>query len=157
MNVLAFRVLGRGELRLDSECVCAEVVTLCLEQVGRQILGPVTVKPRQSGREGRCRDAEKGSLGHDVSPAGLRLVDGLVEEIIEEQVLEVRVRAVSLGDVLQEDGADDASTAPHEGNLGLVELPAVLLGGLLRNGCQQSYLFDKQSRAPEGYIPPASA
>lgn len=54
-----------------------------------------------------------------------------VEEIIEEQVLQVRVGAVRLGDILEEDRADDAATAPHERDLGLVELPAVVLGGVL--------------------------
>jgi hypothetical protein len=57
-------------------------------------------------------------------------VDSLVEEVVEEQVLEVWVGAVRLGDVLQEDGSDDAATTPHERNLGLVQLPLVLLGGL---------------------------
>jgi hypothetical protein len=53
-----------------------------------------------------------------------------VEEIVEEKVLEVGVAAVGVGDVLKEDRADDAATAPHEGDLGLLELPAVLLSGL---------------------------
>jgi hypothetical protein len=58
-------------------------------------------------------------------------VDSLVEEVVEKQVLEFGVAAVRLGDVLQENGANDAATAPHERNLGLVQLPLVLLGGLL--------------------------
>lgn len=57
-------------------------------------------------------------------------MDGLVEEVVEEQVLEVCVGAVGGRDVLQEDGADDAATAPHEGDGWLVELPLVFLGGL---------------------------
>ena len=70
---------------------------------------------------------------NSLSPARLSLVDGLVEEVVEEQVLEVGVAAVGLGDVLKEDGADDAATTPHEGNFWLVQLPLVLLGGLCRN------------------------
>lgn len=57
-------------------------------------------------------------------------MDSLVEEVVEEQVLEVWVGAVRLGDILQEDRSDDAATAPHERNLGLVQLPVVLLSGL---------------------------
>ena len=57
-------------------------------------------------------------------------MDSLVEEVVEEQVLEVGVGTVGLGDVLQEDGADNAASTPHEGDLGLLELPAVLLGSL---------------------------
>lgn len=57
-------------------------------------------------------------------------MDSLVEEVIKEQVLEVGVVAVGGSDVLQEDGSDDATSSPHQGNRGLVELPAVLLGSL---------------------------
>ena len=130
VDVFALGVLLVGVLGLDPEGVCAEVVTLCLQDIRRQVLGPVTVKPRQRGAEGRCWDTPERALGDHVAPAGLRLVDGLVEEVVEEQVLEVWVVAVRTGDVLEEDGADDAATTPHEGDLWLLELPAVLLGGL---------------------------
>jgi hypothetical protein len=131
VDVLALLVLLVGVFGLDAECVGTEVVTLSLQQVGGQVLGTVTVVEAERGAESRCGNTPEGALGDDVSPAGLSLVDSLVEEIVEEQVLKVGVGTVSLGDVLQEDGADDASTAPHEGNLGLVELPVVLLGGVL--------------------------
>lgn len=130
VDVLALRVLGVGELGLDSEGVGTEVVTLGLEEVGGEVLSTVTVVEGKSGAEAGSGDTPLGTLGDNVSPALLCVVDGLVEEVVEEKVLEVGVVAVSLGDVLKEDGADDATTAPHEGNLGLVELPVVLLGGL---------------------------
>jgi len=131
VDILTLGILGVGSLRLDSEGVGAEVVALRLEEVGGKILGAVPVEPRQGGRESRGRDTEQSSLRHNVTPTGLRLVDGLVEETIEEQVLQVGVVAIRRRDVLEEDGADDAATAPHEGNRWLVELPVVLLGGLL--------------------------
>lgn len=130
VDVLALGVLGVGELGLDLEGVGTEVVTLGLEQVGGQVLGAVAVEEAERSAEGRSGDTPEGTLGDDVPPAGLGLVDGLVEEVGEEEVLEVGVLAVSAGDVLQEDGADDAATTPHEGDLGLLELPAVLLGSL---------------------------
>jgi hypothetical protein len=68
-------------------------------------------------------------------------VDSLVEEVVEEQVLEVGVGAVRLGDVLQEDGSDDAATAPHESNLGLVQLPLVLFGGLFERLVRAHAMF----------------
>lgn len=70
------------------------------------------------------------ALGDNVTPSLLSLVDGRVKEVVEEEVLEVGVGAVCLGDILQEDRSDDTSTTPHERNVGLVELPAVLLGSL---------------------------
>jgi len=111
--------------------VGTEVITLGLQQVGRQVLGAVTVVEAERGAESRSRNTPQRTLGNDVSPARLRLVDGLVEEVIEEQVLEVGVATVRLGDVLEEDRADDAATAPHERDLWLVELPLVLLACVL--------------------------
>jgi len=107
-----------------------KVIALSLEQVRRQILGTVTIEPAESGREGRGGDSEESGLGDDVAPAGLGGVDGFVEEVGEEEVLEVVVLAVGGGDVFEEDGADDAAAAPHEGDGGLVELPFVFLGSL---------------------------
>jgi len=130
VNILTLLVLRVRKLRLDLEGVGTKVITLRLEQVGGQVLGAVPVEPRESGGECRGRYAEESSLGDDVAPAWLRLVDGLVEEVVEEEVLKVGVGAVGGRDVLEEDGADDAATTPHEGDGGLVELPAVFLGSL---------------------------
>ena len=146
VDVLALLVCLVGVLGLDPEGVRAEVVTLCLQQVGREVLGAVTVVEAQSGAESGSGDTPEGTLGNNtgrrlalrvlvmdkylLSPSGLGLVNGLAEEFVEKQVLKLGVLAVRAGDLLQENGADDAATTPHEGNLGLVELPLVLLGGL---------------------------
>lgn len=45
VDVLTGGVLGVGILGLDVESVGTEVVTLGLQQVGRQVLGAVTVEP----------------------------------------------------------------------------------------------------------------
>lgn len=136
MGVGAHLVLVVGVLGLDLEGVGTEVVTLGLEKVGREILRAVSVEPRQGSGESRGRDSEQGSLGNHVSPAGLCGVDGLVEEVVEEQVLEVGVVSVGGSDVLQEDGADNAATSPHQGDRRLVELPLVLSRGLVIFGQQ---------------------
>jgi hypothetical protein len=130
VDVLALWVLLTGELWLDSEGVGTEVVTLSLEKIGWKILGSVSVVERQSGAEGWCWDTPKSTLADNVSPSRLCVVDGLVEEVVEEEVLKVWVRAVGLGDVLEEDRSDDAATTPHKCDLWLVELPGILLGGL---------------------------
>lgn len=130
VDVLALGVLLAGVLGLDAEGVGTEVVTLGLEHVGGEVLGAVTVVEGQGGAEGRGGDTPEGTLGDNVAPAVLGGVDGVVEEVVEEKVLKVGVAAVGLGDVLEEDRADDAATTPHEGDLGLLELPAVLLGSL---------------------------
>lgn len=139
--VRALGVLLVGKLRLDLESVGTEVVTLGLKQIGGQVLRPVTVVEGQSGAESRSGETPDGGLCNDVSPASLGVGDGLEEELVEKQVLEVWVLAVRRGDVLQEDGADDAATAPHKSDLWLVELPAVLLGSLSE---MSVYLFLSQ-------------
>lgn len=130
MDVLAFWVLVAGKLWLDAESVGTKVVTLGLEKVCWEVLSPVTVKEGKGGGEARGWDSPEGTLGNDVSPTWLGVVNSLVEEVVEQQVLELWVAAVGVGNVLQEDGADDATTTPHEGDLWLVQLPAVLTGGL---------------------------
>lgn len=56
MVILAFGVLLASEFRLDLEGVGTEVVSLRLEQVGRQILCPVTIVPTKCSAESRRRN-----------------------------------------------------------------------------------------------------
>lgn len=90
-----------------------EVITLGLEKVGWQILGSVTIEPTESGGESGSWDTEESSSANNLSPSWLCLVDGLVEEVIEEKVLKVWVVTESRCNVLKEDRADDASSTPH--------------------------------------------
>ena len=131
MSVGAFGILVVGVFWLDLESMGTEVVTLSLEQVGGQVLGSVAIEEGKGSGEGWHWDAPLDGLGNNVSPAWLGRVNGLVEEIVEEQVLEVWVLTISVGDVLQEDRSDDAATSPHEGDGGLIQLPFVFLGGSL--------------------------
>lgn len=55
---------------------------------------------------------------------------GLVEKVVEKEVLELGVLLVRGRDVTEEDGLDDAASAPHERDAGVVEVPLVLLGRL---------------------------
>jgi hypothetical protein len=129
VGILVLGVLLAGVLGLDAESVGTEVITLGLQKVGRELLGAVSVVEAEIGSESRSRDTPESALADNVAPAVLSLVNSLVEEVVEEQVLEVRVVAVGVGDVLQENGADNASTAPHESYRGLVQFQAIILGG----------------------------
>lgn len=131
VNVLALGEVRVGTLGLDAEGVGTEVVTLGLQQVGGQILGAVAVVEAEGSGESRQRDTPESRLADHVAPAVLSLVNSLSEEMVEQQVLKVGVVAVSVGDVLEENGADDAATAPHQSDRRLVQLPVVLLGGIL--------------------------
>lgn len=71
MDVLALLVCLVGELRLDPEGVRAEVITLCLQQVGGQVPGAVSVVEAESGAECRCGNTPESTLGDN---AGFVLV-----------------------------------------------------------------------------------
>ncbi len=131
MDLVALRVLLRSKLRLDLKGVSTKVITLSLEKVGWKVLSTVTIEPRERSGETWGWETHLGSLSNDVSPSRLSLVDRVLEEVGEEQVLKVWVGAVRIGDVLEEDGADDAAASPHERDGWLVELPTVFLGSLL--------------------------
>ena len=47
-------------------------------------------------------------------------MDGVPEEVIEQEVGEFRVLVVGGLDVAQEHGADDATAAPHQSNAAVV-------------------------------------
>lgn len=91
VNVFAFRVLITGVFRQDLEGMSSKVVSLSLEQAGRKRFRPVSIKERQCRRKGWSRNTPERSLGNDTTPSRLCLVDGLVEKVIEEQVLKIRL------------------------------------------------------------------
>ncbi len=103
VSVCSFWVVLVGVFWLDYEGVGTEVISLSLQQVGRQILGPVAVEEGQGGAESRCWDTRLSTEGNDVSPTLLSIVNGFVEEVVEQQVLEVGIGTVGSGDILQED------------------------------------------------------
>ena len=114
----------------DTEGVGTKVVALGLDEVGGQSLGAVAVEERQGGGVGRDGDTPEDGLSNDAPPAGLGVGNGLQEEGRGQEVLELGVLAVSGGNVAQKDRLDDAATAPHGGDAGVVEVPVVDLGGL---------------------------
>ena len=57
-------------------------------------------------------------------------MNGLVKEVVEQKVLKLRLRPICCSDILQKDGANDATATPHESDRRLVKLPLVLLGSL---------------------------
>ncbi len=107
----------------------AEVVTLRLQQVGRQPVAAVAVVIRQGRTERRHRQPHLDRRGDHPSPAWLRLFDRGFEEVVQQQVLELRVLVERALDVLQEPAADDAAATPQEGDVAVVELPAEFLRG----------------------------
>merc|ERR1712183_129515 len=104
------------------ERVRTKVVTLRLEQRGRQRLGAHAVIKGNSAREGRRGHTPQYGLGNDAAPAIFGLADGIREEVVEQQVLEIWVLAEGIRNVLQKYRANNAAATPHEGNGWVVQL-----------------------------------
>ncbi len=100
--ILTFRILLAGFLGLDFERVSTEVISLRLQQIRWEVLRAVPIIPAERSAESGRRYAPQRALADNVSPAVLSLVDGFVEEVVEQQVLEVWVLTVCSSDVLQE-------------------------------------------------------
>lgn len=116
-------VLLAGE---NTEGVGTEVVTLRLEEVGRDNFTAVAIEEGEGSAEGRCGDTPEDSLGDDTTPSWLSGVYGLVEEVVEEERFKVLVLVESVGDVTEEDALDDATASPHRGNASVVQVPVEL-------------------------------
>jgi hypothetical protein len=114
----------------DTECVGTEVITLSLEEVGRHDLTTVAVEEGKRSAKGRGRDTPENGLSDDATPAGLCLVDGLVEEVVEQKRLELGGLGVGCRNITKEDGLDDATTTPHAGNTSVVQVPLEVLSSL---------------------------
>src|SRR4051812_46082590 len=107
--------------------VRAKVVALGLEQVGGQTGRAVTVVVRKGGAERRRRHATLGCERNNLAPIFLRLFHRLVEVGIKEQIGEVRIAGIGLGDLLQKGRANDTTAAPDLRDLAEVESPVVFL------------------------------
>ena len=108
--------------------VRAEEIALGLQQVGRQAPGAVAVVKRQRRAERRRGHAVLDRL-NDGAPPGSLIVRsaGLAEEVIEQQIAQLRVLVVGFLDLAQEAAADDAAAAPHQRDAAEVEVPALSL------------------------------
>ena len=105
----------------------AEKVALALEKILGEAVGAVAVVIRQRAAETGQRHTEFRAEGDDMPPVFLRAFDLAAEIRVEQQVCELRVTSVSLGDFLQERRADNATTAPDLCNFTEVERPLVFL------------------------------
>src|SRR5690554_1081494 len=110
--------------------MCAKVVALCLQQVGRQsvVTEPVEIAQRRSER--RNRNPVFDSCSTDSSPTLLNRFDALFKEGVEQQIFQSGILVECFLDITQKYRTDNASATPHQRNSSIVEIPFVLLGSL---------------------------
>src|SRR5262245_44025192 len=106
--------------------VGAEVIALGLQEICRETFGAVTVVESQSGAERRDGNAFLGGHGHNVAPGALGFLDLAFEKLIQKQIRELRIFVEGFLDVPKEAAANDASTAPHQSDATVIEIPFVL-------------------------------
>lgn len=82
--IFTFRILLVGFLGLDPECVSTKVISLRLQKICWEVLGAVPIIPAESSAESGRRNTPQRALADNVSPAVLSLVDGFVEEVVEQ-------------------------------------------------------------------------
>ena len=73
-----------------------------MNEVSRQLFTTESVEERQSGGEGWNRDAPLDGGSDGLTPRVLAIVDGVLEEVVQQQVAEVRVLVEGCFDVSQE-------------------------------------------------------
>ena len=104
-----------------------KVVTLCLNQVGRQNGRAVAVVVGYCSREGRNRDPVLDSVGNHVTQRLLIFIRNLLEVRCQQQVGDTGVFSIGIGDFLQELRTNDATRAEDLRDFTVVQVPVVLV------------------------------
>lgn len=109
--------------------VSTEVITLALDQSGRQTLGTQAVEVRERRCECRGRQAVACGFGHHVAPGAFGGFDGVLEIRCEQQRHIGLTGFERFGDAVEELRTDDAATTPDARHSGQIDIPIVFLGG----------------------------
>lgn len=127
------RPIGMMELPLPVHQlvgVGTKIVPLRLQQICGQGGRAIAIVEAQGRGQSGHRYAPEEGIGHHLTPRALALLNGALEEVVEQQIRERRLAGVRILDVAQKDAAYDAAAAPHQCDAAIVETPVVLLGCL---------------------------
>ena len=102
-----------------------EIVTLCLDQVRRQNSGAVAVVIGNRSSEGRNRDTVLYCISDDIAQRLLVVIGNLLEVRSQQQVSDLRIFGISIGDFLQELRTDDAASTENLRDFAVVQSPVV--------------------------------
>ena len=92
--------------------VSTEVVTLCLQQVGRQNFSTVGVVVVDGSSQGWYRNTSVDGHGYDFTRSLLVLLGNVLEVVVQQQVLQFRILFKGIRDLLQELSTNNASFTP---------------------------------------------
>lgn len=105
--------------------MCTEIVTLCLDQVCRQNSGTVAVIIGNRSGEGRNRDTVLYCISNDIAQRLLIVIGDLLKVRSQQQVSDLRIFGVCIGDFLQELRTDDAASTENLRDFAVVQIPVV--------------------------------
>jgi hypothetical protein len=107
--------------------VRTEVITLRLDQVGRQNGSTIAVVVRHCSGEGWNRNTVLYSIGNNVTQRLLVFVSNFLEIRCQQQISDACIFSVSIGDFLQELSTNDATCAEDLRDFAVVQIPVVLV------------------------------
>ena len=90
-----------------------EIVTLCLDQVCRQNSGTVAVIIGNRSGKGRNRDTVLYRISDDIAQRLLVVIGNLLEVRSQQQISDLRIFGISIGDFLQELRTNDAASTEN--------------------------------------------
>ncbi|VDZ65112.1 Uncharacterised protein [Serratia odorifera] len=108
--------------------VRTEVVALRLDQVRRQHRRTVAVIVGDGSGEGWRRDTVLYRIGNHITQRLLVFVGDLLEVRRQQQVGDVGIFCVGIGDLLQELRTNDAAGAEDLGDFAVVQIPVIFFG-----------------------------
>lgn len=106
--------------------MCTEIVTLCPDQVRRQNSGTVAVVIGNRSSESRNRDTVQYRISNDITQRLLVVIGDLLEVRGQQQVSDLRIFGICIGDFLQELRTDDAASTENLRDFAVVQIPVVL-------------------------------
>ena len=106
----------------------AEKVSLRLDDVGRQRGASVAVVEGEGGGKGRRGNAGLDRGPDDFSPRRMTTGQSGAEEIVHQQRRQVGFGREGFLDVSQKDASNDATSAPHQSDPAVIQIPFHLFG-----------------------------
>lgn len=106
--------------------MCTEIVTLCTDQVRRQNSGTVAIVIGNRSGEGRNRDTVLYRISNDITQRLLVIIGNLLEVRSQQQVSDLRIFGISIGNFLQELRTNDAASTENLRDFAVVQIPVVL-------------------------------
>lgn len=103
-----------------------KIVTLCTDQVRRQNSSTVAVVIGNRCGEGRNRNTVLYCISNDITQRLLVVIGNLLEVRSQQQVSDLRIFGISIGDFLQELRTDDAASTENLRDFAVVQIPVVL-------------------------------